>query len=411
MRKVAITLLLLAMFAGTRVYCQNTFSSPYSVYGIGLLHARSASLSRSLAGTGIGVQDPYNLNPVNPASYGSIVSPVSHVYETGFYVESIGYRTSNFYEAKTGGGLSNANYWFKFSPWWSATAGLAPFSSVSYNITTKQEFGSRTQADYAYEGSGNISQLYLGNAFRITENLSAGFHVSFLFGSVSKNEAIESDNIQLLTLHNSIYTNKFDVDFGVQYKFKLSERRSIIVGATADDGLRLSGKQEHTLMYSSDTLDNYTSPNRISYRLPASAGMGMSLNTPRSILAYDVKFSNWSNAVFGDQHVDFRDTWRYSVGYSYLGNPRATTLLAATVIRTGFYVEDYYLKLKGNTFPMWGFSLGVSIPAFDKKSSFNLTYSFDKFGTTDDALILQQSQKITFDLVIRDLWGIKRKFD
>jgi hypothetical protein len=412
MSKIAITLNLVVMLASMHVYGQNIFSSPYSVYGVGFLHARASTLTEGMAGTGIGVRDPFNLNPANPASYGSISSPISHIFETGFYVESVGYRTTNSYDSKTGGGMSHANYWFKFSPWWSATAGLTPYSSVSYNITAQKQFGSEiTNADYNYDGSGNISQLYMGNAFRITEHLSAGFHVAYLFGTISKNESIRSNNTKLISLNSNITTNKFDLDFGVQYQFKLSERRSIVVGAVADNGLRLSGKQENTLLYSLDTLNNYTDPNRLNYRLPASGGVGLSFNTPRSILAYDMKFTNWTNAKFGDQNVDFRDTWRYSVGYSYLGNPRATKLLDATIIRTGFYIEDYYLKLKGNTFPMWGFSLGVSVPAFDNRSSINLTYSLDRFGTTNDQLIKQQSQKVIVGIVIRDLWGIKRKFD
>jgi hypothetical protein len=399
------------MLAGAQAVGQNIFSSPYSIYGVGMLHPRTSLLTQGMAGTGIGVRDPYNINPVNPASYGAIVSPISHVFETGFYVEAMSYRTTSSYDSKTTGSMTHANYWFKFAPWWSATAGLTPYSSVSYDITTQKEFGSKDTGGYTYDGSGNISQLYLGNAFRITEHLSVGAHVSYLFGSISKNEAIKSGNTKLVSLENNITTNKFDFDFGIQYQFKLSERRSIVVGAVADDGLRLSGKQEYTLLYVSDTLDNYTTPRRLTYKMPASGGIGVSVNLPRSILAYDMKFTNWNNAKFGEQNADFKDTWRYSVGYSYLGNPKANTIWGAALIRTGFYVEDYYLKLNGKTFPTWGFSLGLSVPAFDNRSSINVSYAYDRFGTTSNQLILQQAQKVTVGLVIRDTWGIKRKFD
>jgi len=411
MRKIVIHLVLLALLAGGPAYSQNMFSSPYSVYGIGFLHQRGSLLNQGMAGTGIGVRDPYNLNPLNPASYGAINAPISHIFETGIYVETMRYHTTRTQDSKTGGGMSHANYWFKFAPWWAATGGLTPYSSVSYNITTQKQFGSGTNADYTYRGSGNISQLYLGNAFRITPNLSAGFHVSYLFGSLSKNEAVRANNADLVSLQSSVRTNKFHLDFGVQYQFKLSEYRSLVVGAVADNGLKLSGEQQYTLLYSLDTLNHYTSPDHLNYKLPASGGMGISLNTRRSILAYDMKYTHWTAAQFGNQNVDFRDTWRYSVGYSYLGNPHATRMLDLIIVRTGFYIEDYYLKLKGNTFPMWGFSLGMSVPAFDNRSSINLTYSYDRFGTTRDDLIQQRSQKIILGITIRDLWGIRRKFD
>jgi hypothetical protein len=51
------------------------------------------------------------------------------------------------------------------------------------------------------------------------------------------------------------------------------------------------------------------------------------------------------------------------------------------------------------------------MPMFDNRSSINISYSFDSFGTTQHGLILQQSQHIMFDVVIRDLWGVRRKFD
>ena len=50
------------------VYAQNIFSSPYSIYGIGMINNRTSSLNRSMGGVGIAVQDDYNLNPINPAS-------------------------------------------------------------------------------------------------------------------------------------------------------------------------------------------------------------------------------------------------------------------------------------------------------------------------------------------------------
>jgi hypothetical protein len=56
-------------------------------------------------------------------------------------------------------------------------------------------------------------------------------------------------------------------------------------------------------------------------------------------------------------------------------------------------------------------SFGVSLPVFDNRSSINLTYSFDQLGTLQDGLILQRSQKIMFDVIVRDFWGRRRKFD
>src|SRR5688500_16958332 len=153
---------------------QNIFNSPYSIYGLGIMNERLSTLNRGMGGAGIAVRDEFNLNYVNPASYGAIQSPVSSIYEMGFYVENNNYKTNELSESKSNGSLTNINYWFKFKPYWSSMVGLSPFSSVSYKIATTQSLGSGSAVDYFYEGSGALSRFYWGNAFTITKNLSLG---------------------------------------------------------------------------------------------------------------------------------------------------------------------------------------------------------------------------------------------
>jgi hypothetical protein len=112
-----------------------------------------------------------------------------------------------------------------------------------------------------------------------------------------------------------------------------------------------------------------------------------------------------------EQETTLQDTWKFSVGYMYKGNPDATNYWGSVSLRAGFYTQSYYQVIKENVLPWWGMSLGVSLPVFDNRSSINLTYGLDQMGTLNNDLILQRSQKIMFDVIIRDLWGIKRKFD
>lgn len=402
---------ILLLFTHHLTFGQNVFSSPYSVYGIGLMNNRQSALNRSMGGVGIAVQDEMNLNNVNPASYWSIISPISHVYEIGLYLESDHYKTAKRTESNTTGGLNNLNYWFKFAPRWAATLGLSPFSSVSYNISAEKETGISLPATYRYEGSGNITQLYIGNSFQLFKNLSLGVNVAYLFGSINKYERIESGDLaETLTLHNKIFTRNFNFDFGIQYRVRF-KNRSLIAGIVADDGLTLKGKEELTL--TNEDADTLTSAagGSMTYKLPKSIGVGLSLQSKRMILASDLKFKKWSEARFGNEDVAFQDTWTYGLGYTYKGNPDAETFAGLFSWRAGFYVENYHLLLKNNTLPSWGLSAGLALPVFDNKSSINLTYSFDRLGTTRDGLVLQHAQKIMLDIVIRDLWGVKRKFD
>jgi hypothetical protein len=408
----SLLLIALLLTAGTwTAQAQQVYSSPYSVYGIGMINRRAATLNRSIGGTGIAVQDDYSLNPVNPASYGSIVSPVSHIYEMGMYVEANRYQTTNLSESKSTGSITNLNYWFKFSKWWAATAGLTPYSNVGYKITANRQLAAASNVGYTYEGSGNINQLYLGNGFTVTPNLSVGFHLAYLFGNITKTESIAPNGeSSALTYSNQVVARKLDLDFGLQYKINF-KKRSLIIGVVADDGMTLHGSQEGSLYdAASDTLDSGKGK-RLTYALPASLGGGLSLRSKRSTIATDLIFENWSAAKYEGQDVSFQDTWRFSAGYIYHGNANAEHYLGAASLRAGFYVQDYSLKLSGQSLPTWGLSGGISLPVFDGRSAVNLTYNYDKLGTTNRNLVLQQSQKFMIDIVIRDMWGIKRKFD
>ncbi len=371
-----------------------------------------STLNRGMGGTGIAVRDEFNLNFVNPASYGSIASTMSNAFEMGFYVEHDNYQTHERSESKTSGGLTNINYWFKFSPRWSSTIGLSPFSNVSYKINTTRSLGSISDMNYTYEGSGTISQLQWGNGFHIAKNLSLGLNISYLFGPISRRESINtSGQVSILTYDNRIHANNFNIDAGVQYVIQFKKTKSLVIGVITDDGMRLDATQK-SYLYSDafDTLNTSTGKN-LEYKIPPSLGVGLSWQTKRSILASDLKFDNWSSVNSEDQNAIFQDTWKLSMGYMYKGNPDAMNYLGAVSLRTGFHVQNYYLRLKNTDLPWWGICAGISMPMFDNRSSINLTYSFDQVGTLKNGLILQSSQQIMVDIVVRDLWGIRRKFD
>lgn len=389
---------------------QNFFNSPYSVYGLGILNERTSSLNRGMGGTGIGVQDERNLNHMNPASYTSITFPVSHIYEVGAYLESNRYRTLESSESKFNGGISNINYWFKFKPWLSSTIGLSPFSSVSYDITTQKDLTIAPQAAYRYEGAGNITQLYWGNGIRINKNLAIGVNLSYLFGSITRSETVLSQSDNALQLQNKTFTNKFNLDFGLQYKIHFL-RRALIIGAVYDNGLKLKGKSELTLTdINNDTLTTYKGGNT-HYRLPQNAAVGISLKSKRSLIASDLKFTDWSGASYSNQDVHFQDTWKFSAGYSYLGNENAENYFGLVGFRTGISYQQYHQNVNGQNLNLWGAAFGLSLPISDGRSSINLTYNYDQIGTLRNDLILHQSHKFVVDIVIRDIWGVKRKFD
>lgn len=407
--RITITILLLA--TSLYVQAQNASSSPYSVYGIGIMNERTTSFNRSLGGTGIGIQDPSNLNTLNPAAYLSISHPVTHLFEIGMYAEKNTYGTKLMSTSKINGGMSNLNYWFRFKPEWASTIGLSPFSSVSYDVSTSKTIADNTKGNYRYSGSGNVSQLYWGNSVKLFRNFTAGVNLSFLFGSISRSETIEGTSTDGLQLDDKIFTSKFNIDYGVQYHIALPKHRSVTIGATFDNGLKLHGTSDLTLYeIDGDTLSTHEGSD-VDYRLPLSIGSGISFRTRRSLFAVDAVFKQWSKASFSNMTTAFQDTWRMSAGYAYLGNQNADTYWGLISLKGGVYAQNHYMQLRDHQIMNYGFSLGAGLPVLDGKSTINLSYNYDRFGTTQDNLIHQSTHKFMLDVVIRDLWGYRRRVD
>ncbi|NJO70047.1 MAG: hypothetical protein HC830_12885, partial [Bacteroidetes bacterium] len=58
---------------------------------------------------------------------------------------------------------------FRITPKWATSIGIAPYSSVGYNInTSKQVEGSTDTYNIDIEGSGGLNQFYWGNSYKIT---------------------------------------------------------------------------------------------------------------------------------------------------------------------------------------------------------------------------------------------------
>lgn len=365
-----------------------------------------------MGGTGIGISDSYNLNFLNPASYTSIAGPSSSIFGIGMYSENIGYSTSVTSQSQVAGGLSFLSYWFRPSKRWASTIGLVPVTAVSYNISTDKLLAESTSATYTYSGSGYTNKVYWGNAFNITGNLSVGVNAGLLFGSVNRSESVSSTyNSDELTLTNRIHARKMTIDFGAQYKFHLPGKRTLSAGVIYDHGVTLYGNSTINLISGdADTLKTYTG-NTIQYKLPRSVGAGISLTTEKSLLAADVRFRQWSEAGYSDRTESYRDTWRISAGYHRYGTLDAESIIKRLQFSAGAYVQDYNLKLRDTVLPNYGFTLGLALPVMEGRSTLGLSYGYDRFGTQENDLILQQSHRLSLDITIRDIWGARAKYD
>ena len=401
----------LIIFGHRRCGAQSIAGSAYTVFGIGDLLPRQSAVNKGLGGSGIGLRSDFFINLQNPASYTAISSPVTQLFEMGALVEFDRFRTTSSEESSASGGIGNINLWFRLSSKWATTVGFAPYSKVDYDITAQRNLGALTnQSIINYQGSGGFNQVYLGNAFQVTKNWSVGVNSALIFGSILKTELIESLELaNNFWVENQLYMNKLYFDFGTQYSIFLA-KSTLTLGATFAYESEFSVTNETTLFESRLNTISGETTTEDNYLLPLSAGFGMSFNTSRSTISADVKYQNWSSASFSDDH-GFRDTFHYALGYEYKTNFNSDHNFNLVNLRSGVFYKDNYLDLSNGTFSEWGFNIGVGIPVQGNKTSINLNYTYHQRGTTENGLIEETASQINFDVVIRDVWFIRRKFD
>lgn len=401
---------LFVIFINT-VQGQDMYHSPYSIYRPGLVHERTSSLNRGLAGVGIGINDGQQLNHANPASYAAIQFPVTHIFELGGYVEHNRYRTNQDYESRWNGGFSNMTYWFRLKPWIGSSISISPYSTVAYSVVTQRQLAIGQEATYIYKGSGNITSLSWGNGFRLTKNLFAGVSLSYLFGTIDRDESILTGNgNDMLTLKHKTFGNRVNADIGIQYKAKLFAK-SLVAGLTYQGRMTLQGRNRYLLSdVNSDTLADYRG-DRTHYQLPERFGAGISLGSKRSILAADLTYAKWSDARFPGESISFRDAWKMAIGYAWLGNEYADSYFGIIGFRMGFYYQEHYLVVKKTPMNNWGATASLSLPVADGRSRVNIAYTYDRMGTLERNLILHSAEKIHIDVIIQDVWGRRRRFE
>jgi hypothetical protein len=130
----------------------------------------------------------------------------------------------------------------------------------------------------------------------------------------------------------------------------------------------------------------------------------------RLVLAADISFQNWKNAKLASGLIS-KNVIRYSFGVEHKGNLETSNYLNAISLRGGFHSEDYYLIIRNTQLSSWGYSLGAGLPLNGNFATVNLNYFYTSFGTNSNGLVKQQSNRFSVDVIIRDIWGIKRKFD
>lgn len=410
-----IFLILFIIIVQNEAFSQNLTGSPYSIFGIGEINQKGSSRNSALGGAGIGLKSVTGLNNINPASYSGIDS-LFFIYEIGVLTNYSKFSTESDFQDQVICNLSSFALGFQAKKWWGMSFGLAPFSSVGYNISTvhNMENDNNVYSD-TYIGSGGLNQIYAGNSFRIAKNITFGLDLSYLMGSLDEDEEISfNGDYTQYTISDKNHVNGFYLDYGLQFDIPL-KNYTWTIGAIYGHKRYLNSSTDKTI-YDEDDEILYTGENLESnenYIIPRKIGVGFSVvKEDRFTLAMDYTINQWSEIEFSNSDLKTQDSHKMSIGLELTPEGRySNKLFKSWYYRLGAYYNSSYLKIDNNPINSMAMTFGLGIPINRNLSMFNIAFEIGKNGTLNNQLIQENFYKLNLTMSLQDLWFMKRKFN
>jgi len=393
-----------------QVMAQGASGSPYSVYGIGDLQTTGFTQLRMMGGTGIGLRPLDYVNPTNPAAYNSVGIPLNSIFDMGFNVSTLRLEDKDQAESIRNGGLSHLGLWFRYSPRVAGQIGLVPYSKIGYTVNTSVPLiGTPHQYQVDREGQGGLNKFYFGNAFQVSQKLSLGVNLSYIFGQIEETENVfdPSQTIDDFNIERDVFLHQVSFDVGLQYIVNIGENK-LTLGATYEKRTALSESGDAIFRDFTDTIPR-TDVEVDEYVIPAKYGLGFAYQAKNWSVAADYTYQQWSDNDF-ENDAALRNNSRYSLGAEWTPNPESIDYLPRITFRVGGFYQDSYLNVNRKDISNTGFSLGASLPT-KTWGSLNIGYEYSQRGTTLNNLIQEQNHQLNIGLTVKNIWFRKRKFN
>lgn len=413
------------MFLSFVSIAQTGINSPYSRYGLGQLYNENLNtVSVSMGGLGIALHDPTTLNPLNPASYGSMDSS-AFLFEVGVNANITNLKTNTLKESGYDATLSYIYAGFPITRWWRSGIGILPFSKVGYNVEVTVEVPNFSNVINSFQGDGGINRVFWGNGFNITKNLRIGADVTYLFGQSSRSSIIYfPDSVFILgtKVENSIRVSDFIIDYGIQYDFKINEKTNVTIGLIYANKFNLSAKKNYLsttisggysdlIEETKDTIE-YRPEEKGTVVIPERYGIGFAVSRDNRWLAgIDFEYQKWDQFEAFGVVDSLTNAWRLSAGGQF--TPKHSTissLFKRMTYRLGVKYNQSYLRFYNNAIKNFGISFGLGFPLKNSKTGIDLGFEIGRRGTTDNNLIQENYINVSLGVSIQENWFQKRKY-
>lgn len=401
-----------------------TTYSPYSRYGLGEIRTRGYANTKAMGGISQGVRQGTWINYLNPASYTSQDS-MSFIFDFGVEGTAVNYRSGDQSNTNSTGNLQHLAMQFPVTKWLGASAGIQPYSNVGYRIKhTEMDpylLSSIGPIKYYHNGSGGISQFYLGTAVEPFKNFSIGVNMSYLFGAIDyKTETEFPEYTSYIGFEEltSVVVRDIAFSFGAQYTMFFGEDNDyrIIIGATLDNQASLNADHIRfisTPMGSSNDTISYEEDSSSSIEFPSNYAAGFTVSYRNKFMfGAEYSFQDWTKAKFLEANDLLSTSQSIRFGMQYTPNPYdLRSYLKRVSYRAGFYHTNTFLKLRDNQINDYGITFGVGLPLRRSRSTFNISFELGRKGTLNNGLVREDYGIINFGFTFYDFWFLKQKIN
>jgi len=439
-----VTFLLAIIVFQARSQSTATTSSPYSRFGLGDISPQVLPQNLGMGDISVATNNfsgYYNINPLNPASYGKI----------GLTVIDVGIAGNSLTLNQTGANSqTNANFTFSHiafafpvSKHSALSFGLLPYSQVGYNYkTTIKNFGTSSSADtnsvnYIYSGNGGLSKAYFGYGFAVGKHLLLGANVSYIFGKLQQFSSTEiPDLVGTLDsrVENSYSIGGVNFDYGGQYTIDISDTKHVILGYSGSASSQINSQYTNILSqydYDSEGNENvaldtlsYTKNPKEKIKLPLINNFGLTfVNDSKFLVGAQYSASNWSQYSIGGVNQGLQNSKTYNLGAQITPNINALNNYWATMdYRLGLIYDQSYIDINDATnntntnIKSYAVTFGLGLPLRPNESNtsfykINFSAEVGRRGTLDNGLVKENYVNFHLSFTLNDRWFIKYKLD
>lgn len=416
------------------LHAQNITASPYSMLGIGEMVYTGNANFLSMGQIGQGIRMNSLINVSNSASFGALKQTN---IEAGAALSNAEISTANQKTTNSNAWLSYINFGMPLSikREIGLSFGLAPFSSIGYQINTMDSVKNDTfmvPVSKIFSGKGGLSKVHLGMGMRLYKQLSIGIDYQYVFGQLKHtNQLIIPSQYNMFGINQDkdSYASGSVVSFAAQYHkyFNYTSKRNqpdsfeFVLGANFRPEADLKSDQKlliRTLptglgIGTKDTISNQTQQTG-SLILPSLFQFGFSFGkTDKWLVASDFRFSDWTQyKLFGNQETALQQAFGFSIGTFFCPDAyQYKNIASRTTYRAGFRFDQTAVKINNQSLDEIAFSCGLGFPMGRSKSTLNIGIELMKRGNLNSNQIQENYFKLVLGINFADRWFNRYRYD